>query len=301
MPHTEYPYVTHPALYIRDTSDSHRVLEAVRLGILPVIKRRLTPDQRAELRAGNVFVWEESEHDSGFVRWTDGRRWSQSKMRGDCLYYEEKIEITDAERRARATRRALKASDSFFPIPVAPRRQDRPSKVGGLTKQTYSLMINVPGVAKAKKWHLVAYFSPRDVTHLPTVDDYDYLRNIPIPKSVFPGNPDSGTVNSLWPLEMPASPGPTPSLSPVMLAPELESAYSISRSTPLDAFPIALPPITSARLPTKSSKLPALSSLGSAMPRALGRRKGSPVTSMAGRYTYCPDDRRMLQRLRVRI
>ncbi|KAJ7028820.1 hypothetical protein C8F04DRAFT_1118132 [Mycena alexandri] len=275
MPHPEHiPYVTHPALYIRNTSDSHRVLEAVRLGILPLIKRRLTPDQRTQ---------------------------SQSKMRGDCLYYEEKIGITDAEKKARATRRAMKVFDSSVPIPMAPRRQDRPSKVDGLRKQTYSLMINVPGVAKARKWHLVAYSSALDITHLPTVDDYEYLRNISVSKSVFHGNPDFETGKFLWPLEMPASPTLSLSLSPVMLAPKLESSDFTSRSTPRDALPIALPPMTTAHLPTK---LPALSSLGSMMPGPLGRHKSSPIPSMAGHHTYgsyCPDDRRMLQKLRVRI
>jgi hypothetical protein len=91
------PYVTHPALRmsfplffaihcvlisicnadIRDVADAHKVLEAVRLNILPLIRRRLVAQERAQLRSGNVFVWEEAEDsdEGGLVRWTEGRRW----------------------------------------------------------------------------------------------------------------------------------------------------------------------------------------------------------------------------------
>ena len=60
---------------LRDANDAHIVFEAVRLGLLPLIKRRLTSDERDQLSSGNVFVWEEAEHKGGLERWTDGRRW----------------------------------------------------------------------------------------------------------------------------------------------------------------------------------------------------------------------------------
>lgn len=62
---------------IRDVADAHKVLEAVRLNILPLIRRRLVAHERAQLKSGNVFVWEESEEsdEGGLVRWTEGRRW----------------------------------------------------------------------------------------------------------------------------------------------------------------------------------------------------------------------------------
>ncbi|KAJ7131297.1 Gti1/Pac2 family-domain-containing protein, partial [Mycena epipterygia] len=168
---------------IRDIADVHRVLEAVRLNILPLIKRRLVPDEREQLRSGNVFVWEESECEDGLVRWTEGRRWSQSKMRGDWLVYEEKIEATFTERQAKAARR--QASESPQPIPAPPRRKDRPSKVGGLTKKTRSMTVQLPGAVATKKWHIVAYCSACDAANLPVIEDYDYLRNIRVPSDVF--------------------------------------------------------------------------------------------------------------------
>lgn len=63
-------------LDVRDAKDAHIVLEAVRLNMLPLIKRRLTASEREQLVSGNVFVWEEAENDGGLLRWTDGRRWS---------------------------------------------------------------------------------------------------------------------------------------------------------------------------------------------------------------------------------
>jgi len=60
---------------IRDVRDAHTILEAVRLGILPLLKRRLLASERDELRSGNVYVWEEAQDEGGLLRWTDGRRW----------------------------------------------------------------------------------------------------------------------------------------------------------------------------------------------------------------------------------
>lgn len=185
-------FVSHPALHLRDARDAHIVFEAVRLNVLPLITRRLTTVEREQLISGNVFVWEEAEHkQGGLERWTDGRRWSQSRMRGDYLFYEEKVEITPEEKDAKAARRARKTLDPFSYQPAPIRRQDRPSKPDGLTKQTYSIQVQTSSYEPPKKWHIVAYFSGDDYTRLPVVDNYEYLRNIRIPDGVFfaKGNP----------------------------------------------------------------------------------------------------------------
>jgi len=107
---------------MRDVRDAQIILEAVRLNILPLIKRRLLASERDELQSGHIYVWEEAQDDGGLLRWTDGRRWwiaffmrsqisyrprhrSQSRMKGDFLFYEEKIETTQEEREAKAARR----------------------------------------------------------------------------------------------------------------------------------------------------------------------------------------------------
>ncbi|EJF58858.1 hypothetical protein DICSQDRAFT_66069 [Dichomitus squalens LYAD-421 SS1] len=180
-------HATHPALHLRDARDAHVVFEAVRLGVLPLITRRLTANEREQLVSGNVFVWEEAEHKQvgGLERWTDGRRWSQSRMRGDYLFYEEKIETTAEEKEAKAARRARRTLDPFAAPPAPIRRQDRPTKPDGLTKQTYSTHVHTRRGEPPRKWHIVAYFSGDDYTRLPVIENYEYLRNIRVPEGIF--------------------------------------------------------------------------------------------------------------------
>ncbi|KAG6808396.1 hypothetical protein H0H92_004281 [Tricholoma furcatifolium] len=170
--------VTHPYLHVRDAHDAHVVLEAVRLNILPIIRRRLLTSERDDLKSGHVYVWEEAQDDGGLLR-------SQSRMRGDYLFYEEKVETTQEERDAKAARRARRASDPTAVLPLPTRRKDRPSKPNGLTKQTYSVSVHLPGSSESRKWHLVAYFSSSDFNRLPVIESYDYLRNITVPHSIF--------------------------------------------------------------------------------------------------------------------
>ncbi|PVF96157.1 hypothetical protein CPB86DRAFT_799156 [Serendipita vermifera] len=198
-------HYTHPRLQIRTAQDAHRVFEAVRQGILPLIRRRLSPSERDLLASGQVFVWEEaptgaaagdeiSQTTSGLERWTDGRRWSQSRMREPFLFYEEKVQTTAEERQAKADRRARKASSSdsqSLPNHLLPiRRQDRPSKPDGLTKQTYSCQyfsrIPAPKDSKLTKFLLSLLYpsppllsaitlNPYKHTHGPAPLYYHYL------------------------------------------------------------------------------------------------------------------------------
>ncbi|KAJ7727986.1 Gti1/Pac2 family-domain-containing protein [Mycena maculata] len=186
--------LTHMCVDIRNADDVLVVLEAVRLGILPLIKLRLSASEREELRSGNVFVWEESHEEGGLLRWTDGRRWSQSKVFAECLLYEEKADETEEEKEAKARRRAQRICNPGASI-LPPRRNQRPSKSGGLTKQTYSLLVRLPGTSQARKWHIVAYTSWMERASLPVIDDYPALRDIQIPVGIFERTKATDTVN----------------------------------------------------------------------------------------------------------
>lgn len=73
---------THPRLHVRDARDAHTVFEAVRQGLLRPVVRRLNELERSTyITSGALFVWEESDDEMGLKRWTDGRVWSQSRMR----------------------------------------------------------------------------------------------------------------------------------------------------------------------------------------------------------------------------
>ncbi|KAG8908993.1 hypothetical protein FRB99_000096 [Tulasnella sp. 403] len=175
---------THPRLHIRNAQEAHTLFEAVRL------ERRLSPTDR-ELQSGEVFVWEEASYKGGLERWTDGRKWSQSRMREPFLFYEEKAMPSREEKDAKAARRARKSSDPgaspiIAPSSPSPRRQDRPTKVKGLTKQTYSAYVTIPGsTGPPKKWHLTAYFCSSTYHELPVVSEDPLLSKIDVPPGIY--------------------------------------------------------------------------------------------------------------------
>ncbi|CAE6432254.1 unnamed protein product [Rhizoctonia solani] len=209
-----------PNLHIRTAHDAHVVFEAVRRGLLPMITHRLSASDRDLLRSGEVFCWEEADYKGGLERWTDGRKWSQSRMREPFLFYTENVMMTPEEKEAKAARRhpilasatrhpnlldgnnvmmtpeekeakaarrARKPSDSRErnKAPQPFRRQDRPAKPDGLTKQTYSAWVTLPGTSTARKWHLTAYFTGNDYHGLPTVDQDPLLSQIAVPSNVY--------------------------------------------------------------------------------------------------------------------
>ncbi|KAF8439743.1 Gti1/Pac2 family-domain-containing protein [Boletus edulis BED1] len=179
-------------LDLRDAKDAHIVLQAVRLSMLPLVRRRLTANEREQLVSGNVFVWEEAENDGGLLRWTDGRRWSQSRMRGDYLFYEEKMEPTQEEKDAKVALRARRATDPLAAAPSVNRRKDRPNRPNGLTKQTYSALVHLPGSSHPRKWHVVAYFTVDDYLRLPVIESYDYFRNLRVPEGILASSKANG-------------------------------------------------------------------------------------------------------------
>jgi len=133
---------------VRNTSDGQVIFEAVAKKILPLITKRLTPVERRELiRPGSVFVWEERGPDSRssgarIERWTDGRQWGPSRVRDEFLVYTERVSGDDTE---------------------SPQDQ--------LIKQTYSVWVpGVPTSWETRKWHLVAYSTPRSARLLQTID-----------------------------------------------------------------------------------------------------------------------------------
>jgi len=290
------PAVTHPSLHIRHAHDAHVVLEAVRLGILPLIRRRLLSTEREVLRSGQIYVWEEAQDDGGLLRWTDGRRWSQSRMRGDYLFYEEKIEATQDERDAKAARRACRAADPNATVPPPVRRKDRPTKPNGLTKQTYSVTVNLPGAGKPRKWHVVAYFAGNEYLRLPVIEHYPHLRSIRVPPGIYlnskvlcargerPAPPyssddaDTGRSDSLSP------PRPARALPPSLPPPPYRAA------SPAPTLPRLFMPTPHTRI-----TLPPLATLD-------GKGRSTPWGGSASPAPYTPlspEDKRALESFRV--
>jgi hypothetical protein len=65
-----------------------RSFEARRLGLRPLVQRRLSKQQRSQFRAASIFVWDEFQ--TGIIRWTEGGSWSASRVTGCFLTHREK-------------------------------------------------------------------------------------------------------------------------------------------------------------------------------------------------------------------
>ncbi|KAJ6597429.1 hypothetical protein B0H10DRAFT_2231990 [Mycena sp. CBHHK59/15] len=152
-------------LRIRSTDDAHKIFYAVRNGVLRMVTRRLDADERAALGTGCVYAWEERSPNTeitglGIERFTEGRRWSPSRVRDEFLFYYEKY------------------------VPPDPAHtSNEPVGWDQLVKQTYSVWVETE--KGRRKWHLTAYFTQATVDRLGTVDDIRGVRGLNVPSGMF--------------------------------------------------------------------------------------------------------------------
>ena len=134
---------------IKSLKDALLVLEGIRVGILPKIKRRLNGLEREFIRSNMVFAWNETE--CGIKRWTDGRTWSASKVSGPFLVYKEL-------------------------------NYDKTSiKTNGLIKQSFSLTTK-----QNQKLHLIGYMKSNDdleTFKIPSTDPL--LKGLPLDANIY--------------------------------------------------------------------------------------------------------------------
>lgn len=182
---------THSRLHVRDARDAHTVFEAVRQGLLKPAERRLNEVERSMyIRSGSIFVWEESEDDLGLKRWTDGRVWSQSRMREPYLFYDEKLpsdsSSNDQPPRSPNNFRFVDGIGRTGASTPALSHYDRSEQhPGGLVKQAYSAWVLGHFDTKPRKWHLTAYFTYSDLPRLPTIDQDPTLRGVTVPAGMY--------------------------------------------------------------------------------------------------------------------
>ncbi|KAF9265563.1 hypothetical protein L218DRAFT_860458 [Marasmius fiardii PR-910] len=196
---------THPRLHVRDARDAHTVFEAVRLGMLLPVTRRLNEAERAKsIRSGSVFVWEESDDEAGLKRWTDGRVWGQSRMREPYLFYDEKLPSDGGfptDKRS-PTIRFVDGTRSSSSALVHQNRSG--GNHTGLIKQAYSVWVYPSPHSKPRKWHITAYFTYADLPSIPTIDHDPLLSRIVAPPGVYrPGK----TKNEISTTQSTESPG----------------------------------------------------------------------------------------------
>lgn len=122
---------------VNTLADGLLILEGVRLGILPKVKRRMSSLERQFIKPNSVFVW--CENDCDIKRWTDGKNWTPSKTLGPFLVYQE--------------------LDLSKKTPM----------INGFTKKTYSLTTRLN-----EKYHLICYNKPTGSPN-PTTPSTDVL------------------------------------------------------------------------------------------------------------------------------
>ncbi|KZT71705.1 hypothetical protein DAEQUDRAFT_657321, partial [Daedalea quercina L-15889] len=157
-------------VHIRSADDAHKVFYAVMQNKLQPITKRLDAEERAALKAGDVYVWARQSltgdaYSPHMERFTEGKSWTASRVRDDFLIY---YEIPDKSR-------GRGGHDQFI-------------------KQTYSVYCNDPADAQPsadgkpnepKKWHLNAYFTKLTEGQLKTIDDIEELRALVVPEGMF--------------------------------------------------------------------------------------------------------------------
>ncbi|KAI8899751.1 Gti1/Pac2 family-domain-containing protein [Globomyces pollinis-pini] len=72
--------------YVETPNDAVLLIEAARLGIINICKRRLNRQERERIQSGYCYIFNDS---SGIQRWTDGRQWGPSRILGNFLLYKE--------------------------------------------------------------------------------------------------------------------------------------------------------------------------------------------------------------------
>ncbi|KAJ7775164.1 Gti1/Pac2 family-domain-containing protein [Mycena metata] len=232
-------HATHPRLHVRDAHDAHVVFEAVRQGFLRPITRRLDEHERSRLiQSGAVFVWEESDHAPGLKRWTDGRVWSQSRMREPYLFYDERLgDGSESPDLNFQTYRFVDGVSSRGAFSSAVSHQERSTTLHhGLVKQAYSAWVVAHPNAMPRKWHITAYFRYDDLPHIPTVDRDPCLRKIIVPVGLYRSGKtrsrsdgeDSPSSASSWPSSPRSHRGARANRPPIDVpSPSLPSMFSV--------------------------------------------------------------------------
>lgn len=145
--------------FVETASDAQRLADACLRGSLPVVRRRpATSEQSSLVRSGHIFVFEETT--SGIQRWTDGKRWTPSRVLDDFLVYGE---LKPAGRQSRVAQtddqtvvndEGMKGRHDQLYGPLAKSFNTCPED---LVKKT----IRFPYLERT--WHVVSYYRPVDV------------------------------------------------------------------------------------------------------------------------------------------
>ncbi|KAI0784746.1 Gti1/Pac2 family-domain-containing protein [Abortiporus biennis] len=174
-------------VHIRTVEDAHKVFYAVQLGYLPKIERRLDSHERAALRPGNVYVWEEKAPSADnytvtMERFTEGKSWTAS--RDFLMYYEstkkKKGEREELPQKARSLENQVVRDgerDLYIKLTYSVYRTDE--EAAGSSASTEK------DKRKPRKLHLNAYFTKCTEGQLRSIDDIQMLRDLVVPSNLY--------------------------------------------------------------------------------------------------------------------
>ncbi|KAL7751045.1 Global transcription regulator sge1 [Sorochytrium milnesiophthora] len=135
--------------FLSNNDDALIMFEAVHRKAVPRITFRLQDQELSQIRSGTIFGWHERE--ANIQRWTDGRRWSNSRMKGHFFIY----------KRLTRSFKELPSTASSSSVRMATQTADGRSQEEGakplLRKKTISV-VNTDG----DKYHLVNYYHEDD-------------------------------------------------------------------------------------------------------------------------------------------
>ena len=136
--------------HVATPQDAVVLLEACRVGYIPSCGKRLTEAERDQLiQSGSVFVW--TEDGSQVKRWTDGRKWSPSRIHGPFLVYWERPSPGEKSQRPLFVKKAVSVN-----------------------------------LANGQRLHLVSYYYEQDAPHLLTPSTDDRFNALNIDNQLYP-------------------------------------------------------------------------------------------------------------------
>ncbi|KAJ2331341.1 Global transcription regulator sge1, partial [Coemansia sp. RSA 2681] len=179
-------------LKVTSTRDAMMIFEACRQGILPRVVRRLQDNEKKQIDAGTIVVFDERE--AKMKRWTDGRLWTPSRIVNNFLLYRELQEkIQPGQEGAAEVNRWTRNTRSRRPGSYGSSKGVFVPKEHGLIKRTISL--SVPdneaeylqsqgpwrAPSRVHQQHLISYSYAEGEAQLPAPDDMEELQYLRLP------------------------------------------------------------------------------------------------------------------------
>ncbi|RKP00307.1 hypothetical protein CXG81DRAFT_1281, partial [Caulochytrium protostelioides] len=146
--------------YVESGRDALILIEATLQGFLPTVMRRLRDHERALIRSGSIFIYNEPR--SRIKRWTDGRAWSPSRVLTTFLVYRELDRKLPRPRNADVARleRYAVSENTAAPLilpTVTSSRNGLQFQEDGLIKKSFSVVLQGVPI------HLISYYKKHDV------------------------------------------------------------------------------------------------------------------------------------------